>query len=161
MFRYSMLTLLFVVLVLGLFCAALAKPSDSWRLVIVTLTHVVLVATTLLAVAKRFVLPFAWGFAVAGWAYLVLMFYVGLEASDDFFTTRFVLWAGVEIHGDSPVERTASAYYHWWVVFSNFMYIGHCLWTFIFATIGGLAASWLAKKATPPTTPPKTNLDQN
>ena len=74
MLRFSLLTLLAVVLVAAIGSAALANPTDLWRQVIVSGTVGILAVATLAAVAKRSASPFAWGFAVIGWLYLALVF---------------------------------------------------------------------------------------
>jgi hypothetical protein len=89
MLRFSLLTLLGVVLVAGIGSAALANPTDTWRQVVVTGTVVILLVAILFTVSKRPVSRFALGFAVTGWLYLVLTFdylssQLGLSCADVF-----------------------------------------------------------------------------
>lgn len=73
MFRFSLITLFGAVLVVSIGCGALASASDAWTRFIVSATVVAL----LIATVGAFYLPvrsraFAGGFALCGWAYLLV-----------------------------------------------------------------------------------------
>ncbi len=159
MFRYSMMTLLVVVSVLALFAAAFANPSTVFVRTIVSLTMLVLASCTFVAALGRSRSPFILGFVMAGWSYYVLTsgfpFHhqdrqiVATEwALDEFADTVHPdlegltypsrLYIGYSLSGDRPEEKKL-----------RFARVGHCLFTFIFATIGGLAAIWLRRPTLP------------
>ncbi len=146
-FRYSLLTLFVVVLVLSVFAAALANPTETKGAFVFTSTLVVLSAATLTAIAKGRALPFVWGFAVMGWAYFAVTFLTGL-LWQDYLLTHWPLLRLVEVVAPevSYVLPTSDGP-------GGLFVIGHCLWTLILATIGGLVAIWL-QRSRPPT---KTN----
>ena len=100
MLRFSLLTLLGVVLVAGIGSAALANPTDAWRQVVVTGTVAVLSVTTLAAVAKRPASPFARGFAVMGWAYLVLTFSGVFGVREHLLSERMAGWLFQLVHDE-------------------------------------------------------------
>ena len=171
MFRYSVLTLLVVVMLVALFCAALAKPSCFLARAIFGLTSIFLFYWTLAAVLSRSRKPFAVGFAVVGWAYFVFAFsFLLFLQRDELLLTEWVLdeiviarygelgkvealesiVVSVSSDEDSPEDIRRS-----------FRHIGHCLFTLILATVGGLTATWLAKRESRPPPTLKTNLDQN
>ncbi len=167
MFQYSMRTLLLVALVVSLFCTALANPTQMWDEVIFTLTTAMLLTSAVMAAVGR--RSFALGFAVTGWLYFALVF-IG-NYREDMLTDRAVRWLCETLCDDISVSNpyvdlniltlpppselptyttaepnprlTVPAYYP---------IIGHCLFTLILATIGGLAATWLQR---PPDDKPK------
>jgi len=141
MFRYSMKALLIVVLLAALFSAALTNPSMIWTVVIYGLTLALLSASTLAAIETRRAWPFVWGFAALGWMYLATA-HIADRIGPHFsilMTQRLEQFTGMK-----PVH-TAEPFY-------GFVTIGQCLWTLIFATIGGLTTSWLQR---PPNNKPK------
>ena len=140
MFRYSMLTLLLVVLVLGVFCAVLVNPSTVRAALIYTCTLIVLSAATLTAIAKGRASPFIWGFAVMGWIYFAVWF-IALAGSYEYLVTH---WPVRKI-GEAVMIRDAIGIVPLPSGPKGVYVIGHCLWTFIFATVGGLAACWLQR----------------
>jgi len=153
MFRYSMLTLFVVVLVLGLFCAAFANPLNFWVQVIVTLTLVALFSSTVLAIAKQFKPAFASGFAATGWLYFIVV-------ANELWrwrmpTDELTLQLVKAVYGEAEVEDFNYG-------FSHLAIIGHSFWTLILAAIGGLAVTWLARrdKSSLPLPRPKTTHDQ-
>jgi len=100
MLRFSLLTLLGVVLVAAIGSAALANPTDTWRQVVVTGTVGILFVAILLAVGKRPVSRFALGFAATGWLYLVLTFSGVLGVREHLLTERSAVWLHGKIHDD-------------------------------------------------------------
>ena len=98
MLRFSLLTLLGVVLVAGIGSAALANPNDTWRQVVVTGTVVALLVAILFAVSKRPMSRFALGFAVTGWLYLVLTFSGVLRVREHLLTERVSGWLCQRVH---------------------------------------------------------------
>ena len=167
-----MLTLFVVVLVLAVFCAAFVTPTVLFWQATTSLTLVVLMCFTWLALLSRSRNPFALGFAVTGWIYFVLVFSILVLPETECLPTNWVLEEFAHaLHEDltdmegpigairpiytSSLEADEEAKYH------RFENIGHCLWTLIFATIGGLATTWLARREnSPPPPTPKSNLDQ-
>jgi len=150
-----MLTLLVVVLVLGVFCAGLVNPTVLFWQSTTSLTLVALLSCTLLALVGRSRKAFALGFTVTGWIYFMLVFnHIVLPDKDCLPTTLALQEVAHAFHGDfmdveapagvvrplriSTMDDTDENYY-------RFEQIGHCLFTLIFATIGGLAATWLQR----------------
>ena len=141
-----------VVLVLALFSAALGNPTDSWRRVTITLTVVVVFIATLLAVVNRSGRTFPLGFAMAGWLYFLLTFNSTFrDLRPLLLTDPIVERCAAVLHVDlrepvsPPDPFDASLKDHPWYKMCYFGDIGHCLWTLILATIGGLAAIWLQR----------------
>ena len=169
MFRYSMVTLLSVMLVLGVFCAALANPGFLFTRVIFAVTCIFLLYWTLAAVLNRSRRPFTWGFAVAGWAYFLLTFswiaFPDKRLLLTYWVTDEVVHAVHEDTEDMELNEIMALRYTTegaeWEEYYCFHMVCQCLWTLIFATISGLAACWLQRPHPPPPPPtPKTNLDQ-
>ena len=159
MAQFSIKALFVVVLVAALFTGALVNPSYLLRQVIVTLTFSVLVYFILLAVLARSRSPFVLGFAVAGLAYFVLVF-CGIARSirpeENVLLTGRVLNYFVNIlhedvrHLDVSLGIIFGTVESWEkaVAFTD---IGHCLFTLIFGSIGGLAGTLIAKRERRPT----------
>lgn len=71
--QFSVLTLLLAVTFTGVGCAALVNASATWSASLLSATVLLLLAATLAAVyAGSRLRTFAGGFAIAGWAYLLL-----------------------------------------------------------------------------------------
>ncbi len=154
MLRFSLLTLLGVVLVAAVGSAALANPTDTWRSVFVTLTLVVLFSFTTLAALNRSRRSFALGFVMAGWLYFVLTFNSTFkDIRPTLLTDRIVDWSAGLLHEDiretkvaMPADPFSSSTNRTWYKLLRYEDVGHCLWTLILATIGGLFASWLGRR---------------
>jgi hypothetical protein len=171
MLRFSLLSLLGAVLVISIGCAALASASENWARIVVTGT----VMAILVATVGAFFLPagsraFAGGFAICGWAYLLVALGPWLESiKPQLATTLAVNYlqaalekddANVQV-GVSPVLLSyapspsppggAPAM----AISSNFIYsasavlpsaawsfnqIGHSLWAILLAFFGGILA---------------------
>ncbi len=103
MLRFSLLTLLGVVLVAAVGSAALANPTDTWRQVAFTITVVVLLFFTLLAAVTRSRRrPFALGCGIVGWSYFVLTFTSHFGDVKSFLLTEWVVeWSCEALHYDS------------------------------------------------------------
>jgi hypothetical protein len=71
MLRYSLGALLGAVLVASVGCAALVNPTPLWSQIVFTATVVWLLGASVAAVVGR-PRPFACGFAIFGWGYLLL-----------------------------------------------------------------------------------------
>ncbi|MBI1904548.1 MAG: hypothetical protein HYS13_25925 [Planctomycetia bacterium] len=71
MLKYSLLHLLTVLLLAGVAAAALTRASSTWECLVLTATLIALSASVVAAVFRR---PFAVGFAVFGWVYLLLLY---------------------------------------------------------------------------------------
>ncbi len=97
--KYSLATLLLLVLLAALGCAALVNANDTWRQSMVTLVLSVLLTATLAAVVNRS-RAFALGFAVAGWIHLLLVFVPALGLRDDLLTDKGVRWLYTAIHDE-------------------------------------------------------------
>ena len=172
--KFSLATLLLWILLAAVGCAALVNTNDTWRQAMVTLALSVLLIATLAAAVNRS-RAFAFGFAVAGWIYLLLVFVPALGLRDDLLTDKGVRWLYTAIHDEeapqhddvqsiafSPDGRrivTGSRYntVRIWSTtraqidtarFHDFAEIGHGLWVLIIACLGGAVASFLARKNT-------------
>ena len=97
--KFSLATLLLLVLLAALGCAALVNANDTWRQSMVTLVLSVLLIATLAAAVNRS-RAFALGFAVAGWIYLLLVFVPALGLRDDLLTDKGVRWLYTAIHDE-------------------------------------------------------------
>ena len=171
MLRFSLLTLLGVVLVAAVGSAALANPTEIWRQVIVTGTVGILLIAILRAVSKRPLSRFALGFAVTGWLYLVLTFSGVLGVREHLLTERVSGWLCQWVHPEpgSPSPQTVASPFvlhdyasveepqfltlslpqspqRFLPIRYNFTAISRSLWTLILATIGGLFASWIGRR---------------
>ena len=105
MFRFSLATLLLLVLIAGIGCAALVNANDLWRQTMITATVTALVVATLAAVICRArSRGFALGFALTGWIYLLLVFVSALGLRDDLLTDKAVIWLFATIHGEEPSQ---------------------------------------------------------
>ena len=71
MLRYSLLHLLTLLLLAGVAAAAVTRASSTWECLVLTATLVALSASVVAAIFHR---PFAIGFAVFGWVYLLLLY---------------------------------------------------------------------------------------
>lgn len=155
MFRYSMLTLLFVVSVLALFSAALVNPTRLFLDVTQSVALLLLLSCTLLALLGRSRNPFAVGFAVTGWIYFVLAFSTVVLPSKKRVPTNRVLYELAHaLHEDlprieGPTEVVPISYLTSDVdavaKYCRFEDIGHYFCTVVFAAIGGLAAMWIQR----------------
>ncbi len=161
--KFSLASLLFLVLIAALGCAALVNANDTWRQSMVTLVLSVLLIATLAAAVNRS-RAFALGFAVAGWIYLLLVFIPVVDLRDDLLTDKGVRWLYTAIHDEVahesnqwsvtsiPDGRTlATAFIKpktQTVQFKNFADIGHALWGLLVACLGGAVAGFLARKNT-------------
>lgn len=162
MFRFSLLTLLGVVLVAAVGSAALANPTDIWRRVTTSIIVVILLLAALFAFSSRPMSRCAIGFALTGWLYLILSFSSTLGVREHLLTelVSMSLWQWVH-PSDSPAsfDRLNATMYlgqrepnpfgggptpmrEWY----NFAAICRSLWTLLLATIGGLFASWLGRR---------------
>ncbi len=174
--KFSLAALLFMVLLAAIGCAALVNANDTWRQTIVTLALSVLLIATLTAAVHRS-RAFAWGFAVAGWVYLLLAFVPVFDLRDDLLTDKALRWLFTAIHDEVAQQSSQSS-----VAFTpngqiliagsqvsivrlnsrsralikpktqavrveNFGHIGHALWVLIVACLGGAVAAFLARKS--------------
>jgi hypothetical protein len=94
MLKFSLGTLLLVVAVAAVGCAALANPTDLWTEVVIAVTLVFLFASLVAAlVGQGRLRVFATGFAAVGWAYFVLTHGNAVSLpSHSLITTRSVNW---------------------------------------------------------------------
>ena len=91
MFRFSLTALLGLVSFAALGCAALANATDLWRECMVTLMLGLLLTATLAAIIWRGERrALATGFAVFGWAYMLLAFVSALGVRGDLLTDRLI-----------------------------------------------------------------------
>ena len=159
MLRFSLLTLLGVVVVAAIGSAALANPTDTWRQAIITGTVAILLVASSAAVVLRPGLPFARGFAATGWLYFVLAFGNVSGVRGHLLTERATTWLCQQVHheagpspeaiqvlsndvGDQIYSAWASLHPKW----QNFTFVSRSLWTLILATIGGAFAGWLGRR---------------
>lgn len=172
MFRFSLFALLAVILVISLGCAALVNASDLWAEIVVTATILGLLVATIGAVF----IPgrgrvFAGGFAIFGWAYLLLVQGPWLESLKPRLLTTVavdrlekVLQKDGQVVATAPSTSMASGS---WINLSNalpsrtitftssgvavfpphpFQQIGQCLWTVLLACLGGVLATWFDRR---------------
>lgn len=157
MFRFSLVSLLVAVPLVGLGCAALVYATPVWARIVVTAT----LAALLAAGVGAFYLPdksraFAGGFAICGWGYLLLSQQPWLEnMKGDLLTTAALnrvepmLKDPKQPVADSPDMRFAVAQEQirralrapGVVPDSSFDRIGHSLWAILLGCIGGGLAS--------------------
>lgn len=180
MLRFSLLTLLGVVLIAAIGSAALANPTDTWRQAVVTGAVVILLAAVLFAVSKRPASPFALGFTVTGCLYLVLTFSGVLDVREHLLTERASqrLWHWVHPESGSPAPKTVASPFVSLdfagveepqiltlssghppqasppPIRHNFTVISRALCTLILATVGGLFASWIRRRRDTAIPPP-------
>ncbi len=173
--KFSLASLLFLVLIAALGCAALVNANDTWRQSMVTLVLSVLLIATLATAVNRS-RAFALGFTVAGWIYLLLVFVPALGLRDDLLTDEGVRWLYAAIHDEEATEHNyirsimgfspdgsrivtgrrnntviwnvATGAEADTVNFHNFADIGHGLWGLLVACLGGAVAGFLARKNT-------------
>ena len=151
MLRFSLLTLLGVVLVAAVGSAGLANPTDVWRQVVFGLTVFFVMWFSPLLIGANHFLPgweavprFAFGFFWTALFYHILAGCIGYR-SNRMPTYQVIEWLGQVAHGISPMDMKSSKGESADTV-SNLVFVGHCLWTLILATIGGLFASWLGRR---------------
>ncbi len=163
MLRFSLLSLLSVVLVAAIGSAALANPTNIWARGFVTGAVGILAAVTLVALVKRSALPFALGFTLIGWLYIAIAFGGVFGVRKYLLTERTTGWLFGLIHvsdGDRNLFYPPSAHDSYDATTAalrippedpqDFIGIVRSLWTLILATIGGLFASWLSRPKPPP-----------
>lgn len=111
MLRYSLASLLAVLLYASIGCAALVNANGLWPQVAVTMAVVTLLVGTLAAIcwqgASR---AFALGFAVSGWLYFLLVFTVFSEGRHYLLTSTSVDFLYSTIHGDQTAAATPYLY---------------------------------------------------
>jgi hypothetical protein len=156
MFRFSLLTLLGAILVISVGCAAVVSASDVWVKVIVTVT----VLALLIASVGSIYLPtrsraFAGGFAIFGWAYLLLAQGPWLESLKPQLATTVALNklqrvmhedadVGIDINWTGPMG--AQQYWNLRLaaqspdILASFHQIGQSLWSILLACVGGVLA---------------------
>lgn len=162
MVRFSLATLLVLMLFVAIGCAALVNANDTWRQAIVTLTVITLTVSTLVAVVRRdkFGLT-ARGFAVAGWIYLILALVPAVGLRNELLTDKALVWLVGRIHGQRAPEQTwpgelefssegtliglvnISTVQTWeanTAQRNDFYIIGHALWAIVLACLGGIVA---------------------
>lgn len=106
MFRFSLGALFLVVSFVALGCASLIYANDTWRQVVVTLAIVCVVTATIAAIVGRERgQPFAVGFAIIGWVYLILAFTPVLDVRDHLLTTRALIWLDKSTSGGMAVNN--------------------------------------------------------
>lgn len=151
MLRFSLLTLLGVVLVAAVGSAALANPTDNWRQAAFGLTVVFVVWFSPLLIGANHFHPgweavprFAFGFFWTALFYYILASCFGYR-SNRLPTYQVIEWLGRVAHGISPMDMTSpkGKLAH---RASNLVFVGHCLWTLILATLGGLFVSCLGRR---------------
>lgn len=165
--QFSLRSLLFVVVIAAVGCAALVYPTEMWRQVVVTMTVLLLTFSTLAAVfAQGRLRVCSGGFALAGWLYFLLVFSSPFGTREYLLTTDLLEVLGEAIHGEpvpAPTSVPFSPYRGWFVTGSdmstvrlwslngrnsNFHNIGHALGTSVFGVIGSFVAGWLSQRAT-------------
>jgi hypothetical protein len=156
MLRFSLLTLLGVVLVAGIGSAALANPTVLWKQAVVTLAVLVLIVASLPAIVGRSRSPFSLGFIATGWLYFALCSNM-FAMQDQLLTHELAYRLYALIHDDAVLSAarynreifvqtirastTEEAYR-----FFDFLDIFHAVFSLIFACLGGLFASWLGRR---------------
>jgi hypothetical protein len=180
-FQFSLRTLLIGVVAASLALAAMRYSTSAWTTGVVTVTILLLIASTALAFSSRIDRrPFWIGFAVCGWAYLVVIGSTGFVAPE--FALRLATTKSVEFLRDKfhppedfnepqqrfrfapalpllPSQVIKNTYSYqtdtdndYPAVAWNFLLIGHCLWAIILATLGGVLARFAAGRSRAPST---------
>jgi hypothetical protein len=174
MFRYSLLTLFGAILVISVGCAALVSASDLWAQAVVTAT----VLALLIATVGAIYLPgrswgtntraFSGGFAIFGWAYLLLVqgpWFEGLkpqlattvalnklqrlmhEESDASPGQRFTYTSTLSANNVTLLTPSFVP-----TIAAPFHQIGQSLWAILLACVGGAVARAFGNRRLPPET---------
>jgi hypothetical protein len=152
--RFSLKTVLGVVTLAAVGCAALANPTELWASVVFSATLLVFFCATVAAFSRRAAIPFA----VFGWGYLALILWPGSETNilPNLVTSKLLVYVE-ELHhiedavmisaGDNPFAywSTGPEFRTDWEG-SPFIRIGHSLFALSFATVGGMVAGWLSSR---------------
>jgi hypothetical protein len=161
--RFSIRTLIALVTLAAVGCAALANPTDLWASAVFSGTLLILAAALLAAIARRSV--GAVGFIACGAAYLGLILAPGAETNvvPHLLTSKGLVELEKSWHpppqptsvpanaptvippGQGPffASFTNDIFATWG---SRFQRIGHCLFALLFAAVGGLLAAWLCAR---------------
>ena len=165
--RFSIMGLMALVLTVAIGFAALRNPSELWASALFTLA-VGLLCVAVLGVAFRHghKRQFWMGFAVFGWAYLILVFASDALSPPPLLTTKLLSFADQQINpkSDTPIFITGVLN---GTISANslpsratmpitgpnsllFYQIGQALATLIVALVGGIAARIFAARADRP-----------
>jgi len=152
--RFSLKTILAVVTLAAVGCAALANPTGLWASVVFSGTLLVFFCATVAAFSRRAAIPFA----VFGWGYLALIL-LPAEADKTIVPHLITSKGLVELESwwyspPQPTRDLAIAPGGPVLAFfieptwnsSPFQRIGHCLFALIFAALAAMVAGWLAAR---------------
>ncbi len=164
--QYSVLSMLVALSVAALLCAALIDPCDLWADGITSLTMGLLLYFCLLAIGRPSVRPFCFGFLTAGCMYFLLVLGQSFDVNqEDLLTDRAIHWLSAVLHKDlrdtdSLMDailmsrsslgpgRPSNDQIIAFTKYVALQRIGHCGWTLVLATIGGLTTRWLHRSRT-------------
>jgi hypothetical protein len=106
MLRFSLTTLLLLMLFACVGCAALVHATELWRQTIVTVTVVILLFAMLTAASRSGASQrFPLGFALAGWIYVLLVFVAAHDLRQDLLTERALTWLFAAVHDEVASEK--------------------------------------------------------
>jgi hypothetical protein len=175
--NFSLRALLGFVAVAAIGCGGLMYPSRASASLAWTLTLIALFVAVLGAVGRKGSKRAFWlGFAIAGWGYFwcahwvdeerTLMGLWELQTHGPLLTTKFLRWLLETTHPLPPrpgggffslaveIPHVALAQdlgqlgpVHSEGFTTNFMRVGHCLWTLLFAVLGGCLTRWFHRTA--------------
>lgn len=147
--KFSLLTLLGLVAVAAVGCAALAHPVRGSTVAVFTTTIVLLSSAVISATYCRAAVRAFWfGFAIMGWIYWLLVWVHLEEVSSRDTSLLATSWVldilddtklGVIPH-DPLIDPVFDPRVDAWL---RFRQTGHCLWALLFALAGGVLARWL------------------
>jgi hypothetical protein len=101
--RFSVLSLLVVIVYIAVGCTALVKATEGWASAVATLTAATLLAAAVTgATSQGGRRAFGCGFALGGLGYLAFVYAPGAaeNIAPHLATTKTIEWAEVKIHGE-------------------------------------------------------------
>ncbi len=137
--RYKIATLMTIILYLAIGWGALLNPADGWiwESTIYSLTAFIMTTATLLAFVRRGRERMAWtGFAVFGWAYLLLLGFERFQfGQKPKLLTTWILYEMLESGRD---------WFRYSVEMGSFSTVGHAYLALLFGLLGARLGRSLA-----------------
>ena len=111
MLRYSLGSLMLILVYASLACAALVNASGIWPQLIVTMTGAILLLFTLKAAIRQGASHhFALGFSITGWVYFLRIFTSVLNVRNFLLTETSVQYLFATIHSEQLTSGVPLAY---------------------------------------------------